>query len=584
MARTPHELLRARVGAAVAAAFGDDVEVPEPLVVPTTDPRHGDYTSPVAMGLARALGRAPHELAQRLADALEVSDLAEAPEVVRPGFVNLRLHPRWLARRVGELAGDDRLGVEPATAPTRVVVDYSGPNVAKAMHVGHLRSTIIGDSVANVAELLGHDVERVNHVGDWGTQFGMLIAHLDDVGYPGGEGGSASLAEIEDLYRAANARFATDDGFRERARQRVVELQSGDPETHSAWRWLVALSMAENQAVYDLLGVHDLVVRGESTYQPMLADVVADLEAAGLVVVDHGAKCVFVEGFTNAEGEPLPLIVQKADGGYNYDTTDLAALRSRVEQGAGRVVYVVDAGQSQHFQMVFAVARMAGWLPDGVEATHLAFGLVLGEGGRRLRTRSGDSVRLVDLLDEAVQRARRFVVERAEERGEAVPADVDEVARVVGVGAVKYADLSQHRQSNYVLSFDRMLSLKGNTAPYLQYAYARIRSILREAGWADGLTGEPPALTLDEPQELELAKRLVVTGDVVHRVAEDYLSNHLCTHLFEVAQAYHQFYEHCPVLRSPEPLRSSRLALCAATAATLRLGLGLLGIEVLDRI
>ncbi len=584
MAATPQNLLRARVGEAVAAAFGDDLEMPEPLVVPTSDARHGDYTTPVAMTLARTLGRSPYELAQRLAAALQVQPVADPPEVVRPGFVNLRLHSAWLAQRVGELVGDECAGVDPAPAPARVVVDYSGPNVAKAMHVGHLRSTIIGDSVANVAELLGHEVERVNHVGDWGTQFGMLIAHLDDRGPLGEEAGSGDLAQVEALYREANARFAADEAFRERARRRVVELQAGDAGVQKTWRWLVGLSMAENQAVYDLLGVRGLVARGESTYQPMLAKVVADLEAANLVVVDDGAKCVFVDGFTNAEGEPLPLIVQKADGGYNYDTTDLAALRSRVEQGAGRLVYVVDAGQSQHFQMVFAVARMAGWLPEGVEATHVAFGLVLGEGGRRLRTRSGDSVRLVDLLDEAVQRARRFVVERAEERGEAVPGDVDEVARVVGVGAVKYADLSQHRQSNYVLSFDRMLSLKGNTAPYLQYAYARIRSILREAGWDGGVPDDRPPVILDEPQELDLAKRLVVTGDVVSRVAEDYLSNHLCTHLFEVAQAYHQFYEHCPVLRSPEPLRSSRLALCEVTAATLRLGLGLLGIEVLDRI
>ena len=584
MAESPLELLRARVGEAVGVAFGAGVEAPEPLLVPTSDPRHGDYTSAVAMALARTLGRAPFELAERLAGALQTDDVVEDPEVVRPGFVNLRLRPAWVAARVGGLVGDPRLSIDPVVAPTRVVVDYSGPNVAKAMHVGHLRSTIIGDSLANVAALLGHDVERVNHLGDWGTQFGMLIAHLEEVGRPGGDDGSARLPEVEALYREANARFGTDEAFRQRARRRVVELQSGETEARAAWRWLVALSMAENQEVYDLLGVHTLEVRGESTYQPLLAGVVADLEAAGLVVVDDGAKCVFVDGFTNAEGDPLPLIVQKADGGYNYGTTDLAALRSRVEHGARRLVYVVDVGQSQHFQMVFAVARMAGWLPEDVNATHVAFGLVLGEGGRRLRTRSGDNVRLVDLLEEAVERARRFVVGRAEERGDALPADIDEVARAVGIGAVKYADLSQHRQSNYVLSFDRMLSLKGNTAPYLQYAYARIRSILMDAGWADGAPGERPSVSLDEPQELDMAKRLIVTGDVVHRVADDDLPNHLCTHLFGLAQAYHQFYEHCPVLRSPEPLRSSRLALCEATAATLRLGLGLLGIQVLDRI
>jgi arginyl-tRNA synthetase len=350
------------------------------------------------------------------------------------------------------------------------------------------------------------------------------------------------------------------------------------------WRSLVALSMAENHAVYDVLGVRGLIERGESTYQPMLPEVVQDLEAAGLVVVDDGAKCVFVEGFTNVEGEPLPLIVQKADGGYNYATTDLAALRSRVEGGADRLAYVIDAGQSQHLQMVFAVARKAGWLPAEVEATHVSFGLVLGEGGRRLRTRSGDSARLSDLLDEAVARARSFVVDRAAERDQPVPGDVEEVARVVGIGAVKYADLAQNRQSNYVFSYDRMLSLKGNTAPYLQYAYARIRSILREAGWSEGRPGPPMEVALTAPQELELAKRLVAVGDVLARVAGEYLPNHLCAYLYELSQAYNQFYEHCPVLRADEPVRGSRLALCEVTATTLRHGLALLGIEVLERI
>ena len=302
MAGSPHRLLRARVEAAAAEAFGADVTVPEPLVVPTTDPRHGDFTSPVAMALAGALRQPPHELARRLADALDVTGVAEAPEVVRPGFVNLRLTPTWLADRVGELVGDDRLGLEPAAVPRRVVIDYSGPNVAKAMHVGHLRSTIIGDSLANMAELAGHDVERVNHVGDWGTQFGMLLALLDEVGRPGDGDAPAGLAEAEDLYRRANARFAGDEEFRARARRRVVELQSGEAGAQAMWRRLVALSMAENQAVYDRLGVRPLEVRGESTYQPMLAEVVADLEAAGLVVVDDGAKCVFVDGFTNSEG------------------------------------------------------------------------------------------------------------------------------------------------------------------------------------------------------------------------------------------------------------------------------------------
>ncbi|MDP8988195.1 MAG: arginine--tRNA ligase [Actinomycetota bacterium] len=584
MADSPLRLLRARVAAGVAAAFGPDVEPPDPLVVPTSDPRHGDYTCPAAMALARTVRRSPHELAERLAAALDVGDVCEAPEVVGPGFVNLRLRRGWLESQVAAMVGDDRLGIEPVAEPVRVVVDYSGPNVAKQMHVGHLRSTIIGDSLCNVLEFLGHDVERVNHLGDWGTQFGMLIAHVEDV-HPGGLGGAdTEVEDLEELYRSANARFTEDPAFPDRARQRVVDLQSGEPTARAAWQWMVDVSMVRNQEVYELLGVRKLVTRGESSYQPLLADVVADLEAAGLVVVDDGAKCVFVDGFTNKAGEPLPLIVQKADGGYNYATTDLAALRSRVEQGARRLVYVTDAGQAQHFAMVFAVARRAGWLSPEVEVAHVAFGLVLGEGGGRLRTRSGETVRLRDLLDEAVARARAFLVERAEERGEPVRADVDEVARAVGVGAVKYGDLSQNRQSNYVFSYERMLTLKGNTAPYLQYAYARIRSILREAGPRQEPAAEAVTVSLTELEELELARRLVATGDVLERVVADHLPSHLCAHLYELAQAYHQFYEHCPVLRAEAPVRRSRLALCEVTAASLRRGLALLGIEVPERI
>lgn len=584
MADPPLRLLRARVGEAVTAAFGTDVALPDPLVVPTSDPRHGDYTCPAAMALARTLRRPPHELAEQLAAALDVGDLCAPPEVVRPGFVNLRLRAGWLESQVAAMVGDDRLGVEPVAEAVRVVVDYSGPNVAKQMHVGHLRSTIIGDALCNVLEFLGHDVERVNHLGDWGTQFGMLIAHLEDVEPRALAGADTEVDDLEALYRTANSRFADDPAFRERARQRVVDLQSGEPTARAAWQWMVDLSMARNQEVYDLLGVRDLVTRGESSYQPLLADVVAELEAAGLVVVDEGAKCVFVEGFTNKAGDRLPLIVQKADGGYNYATTDLAALRSRVQQGARRLVYVTDAGQSQHFAMVFAVAARAGWLPPEVEVAHVPFGLVLGEGGGRLRTRSGETVRLRDLLDEAVSRARAFLVERAADRGEPVPPDVDEVARAVGVGAVKYGDLSQNRQSNYVFSYERMLTLKGNTAPYLQYAYARIRSILREAGPNEALASDRVTVSLAEPQELDLARRLVVTGDVLERVVADHLPSHLSAHLYELAQAYHQFYEHCPVLRSEEAVRGSRLALCAVTAASLRQGLGLLGIEVPERI
>jgi arginyl-tRNA synthetase len=577
-------LLSDRVAAAVTRAFGADVVAPGPLVLPTKDPRHGDCTIAAPMALARTLRAAPPVLAARLAEALDVADLCEAPEVVPPGFVNLRLRADWLAHQVAEMAADERAGVGPVTSPQHVVVDYSAPNVAKEMHVGHLRSTVIGDALADVLELLGHTVERVNHLGDWGTQFGMLITHLADTAPEAMEQGArADLGDLVAFYREAKARFDAEPEFAERSRARVVDLQSGEASARAAWAALVDRSKAENQVVYDLLGIEGLEDRGESFYEPMLADVVADLDAAGLLVVDDGARCVFVDGFTNREGEPLPLIVQKADGGYNYATTDLAAVRHRVGSGAQRILYVVDGGQGQHLQMVFAVARMAGWLPEGVEATHVGFGLVLGEDGKRLRTRSGENVRLQDLLDEAVERARVFLEVRADERGEPLPDDADRIAEVVGIGAVVYADLSQNRQSNYTFSFDRMLSLKGNTAPYLQYAYARIQSILREAGWA-GAAPVDLDVELAAPQEVDLARALVALPDVLERVATEYAPNHLAAHLFELAQRYNQLYEHCPVLKAPEPARTSRLALCAATARSLELGLRLLGIEVVERI
>jgi arginyl-tRNA synthetase len=571
------DLLAERISAAARTAFGEDVPLPDQLVLPTRDPAHGDYSTPVAMGLAKHLRRAPAELAAQLAAALDLTDVCEAPEVVPPGFVNLRLRPAWLADRVVALAGAGPLGAEPDPDPGVVVVDYSAPNVAKEMHVGHLRSTIIGDSIANLFELLGEDVDRVNHLGDWGAQFGMLLAHLEDIR----AGEDLHITDVEAFYRAANARDKEDPAFHERARNRVVELQSGEPAARAAWSELVDLTKRNNERVYALLGIRGLQDRGESFYQPMLAEVVADLERLGLCVEDQEAKVVFVDGFTNKEGDPLPLIVQNRHGGYGYATTDLAALRHRVgELGARRVVYVVDAGQSQHLQMVFAVARKAGWVPDGVRVEHVGFGLVLGEDGKRLRTRTGDNVRLGDLVGEAVDQARAFVVARAAERDQPLPDDLDEVARVIGVGAVKYADLSQNRQSNYVFSFERMLSLKGNTAPYLQYAYARMRSILRDAGARPA--GVQPVLT--EPAELELAKLLAGAADVVVRVADDLEPNHLCAHLYEVAQSFSRFYEACPVLRADEPARTTRLLLCEVASGVLRDGLALLGIDVLERL
>ncbi|MEX2659921.1 MAG: arginine--tRNA ligase, partial [Acidimicrobiales bacterium] len=379
-------LLGSRVAAAVHTAFGADVEVPDPLVLPSKDPRHGDYTIAAPMALARTLRRPPPELAATLASALDVGDICADPEVVAPGFVNLRLRPDWLAARIADTHGDPRLGVERSPEPELFAVDYSHPNVAKEMHVGHLRSTIIGSALCDVYEFLGHDAERINHIGDWGTQFGMLIAHLEDTQPAALSGADPDIGDIEGFYREANERFQHDEAFKDRARNRVVELQSGEPTARAAWEAMRRLSRRSMQEVYDLLEVEGLIERGESFYQPMLAGVVADLEALGLLVVDDGARCVFVPGFTNKEGDPLPLIVQKADGGYNYATTDLAALRHRIgERKADVLLYVVAADQSQHLEMVFAVARAAGWVPEGVMVEHVPFGLVQGEAGKRLR-------------------------------------------------------------------------------------------------------------------------------------------------------------------------------------------------------
>jgi arginyl-tRNA synthetase len=581
MAATVLDLLADRFRAAVTAAFGPDVSVPDPLVLPTRDPRHGDYQCSAPMALARQLKQKPAELAEKLVAGLQVDDICQV-EVVPPGFVNLRLSPSWIASRLAAAVADERLGLPPAERPELVVIDYSAPNMARQMHVGHLRSTIIGDCLAHLFELLGHQVDRVNHIGDYGAQFGVLLAEFED------RRAADPAFQVEDpdrFYREANARAKDDAEFHERSRQRVVGLQSGEPGARAVWLEFLDSTRRTNQPVYDLLGIDDLEERGESFYAPMLPDVVAELEDKGLLVEDQGAKVVFVPGFQNREGEPLPLIVVNQHGGYGYATTDLAAVRHRFRDlGADRALYVVDAGQSQHLEMVFATGRAAGWVPEGAEIAHIGFGLVLGEDGKRLRARTGDNPKLAELLQEAVDRSRAFVLTRAEERGEAPPDDLDRVAAAIGIGAVKYADLSQNRQSNYAFSYDKMLSLKGNTAPYLQYAYARIRSILTEAGWSDGPPAGGVEMMLDTDQELALAKALLELPDVLLRVQDDYQPNHLCAHLYELSQAYNQFYEHCPVLRSEEPLRSSRLALCHATAATLALGLGVLGIEVLDRI
>ncbi|MFC0082255.1 arginine--tRNA ligase [Aciditerrimonas ferrireducens] len=563
----------------LAAAFAE--------VAPGADPvlrrsDRADFQANGALALAKRLGRPPQEVAEAVVEAADLGDLCERVEVSGPGFVNLTLAADALAGALATMGADDRLGVARSEPAERVVVDYSAPNVAKEMHVGHLRSTIIGDALVRVLGFLGHEVIRENHVGDWGTPFGMLIEHLLDLGEAAALK-ELSVGDLDAFYREARASFDADPAFRERSRRRVVLLQAKDPETLRLWQLLVAESVRAFQEVYDTLGVllrpEDVV--GESAYNDQLPEIVAELEAKGLLVEDQGARCVFPPGFTNREGQPLPLIVQKSDGGFGYAATDLAAIRDRVQRlGARRLLYVVGAPQAQHLQMCFAVARLAGWLPEAVDAEHVAFGSVLGTDGKMFRTRAGGTVKLADLLQEAVARAEAALAERGQEDED--PAARRAVARQLGIGAVKYADLATERTRDYVFDWDRMLAFEGNTGPYVQYAHARIRSIFRRAATDPPRRGTRPVL--EAPEERALALALVAFPQTVAEVAHSAFPHRLCQFLSELASTFTAFYETCPVLRAEtEERRQSRLALCDLTARVLAKGLDLLGIAAPER-
>ena len=578
----PQQVLAQRVHDAIVASFGPDFGDADPLIRPSS---FADFQANVALPLGKRLGRPPREVAAELASHLEVSDVCEPPEVSGPGFINLRLRDEWIADQASRMLDDPRLGLEPVARPQTVVVEYSSPNIAKEMHVGHLRTTVVGDAVARVLEFAGHHVIRDNHVGDWGTPFGMLIEHLLDVGEDSPE---AALLRTDPnaFYQAARRKFDADPAFAERARKRVVDLQGGDPDTLRLWQELVDMSKDYLHRIYGrlLVTLTDADIRGESFYNDLLADTAARLEDEGLAVYSDGALCAFPPGFTGREGRPLPVIIRKRDGGYNYSTTDLATIRYRVDVlHCDRAIYVVGSDQTLHFQMIFAVAREAGWIPPGVRFEHAQVGLVSAPDGGRLRTRSGDNVQLGDLLQEAVERAGVVLAElEAPSRFE--PGEVDAIAEAVGVGAVKYADLSTARESAYVFDWDRMISFRGNTGPYLQYATARIRSIFRRAGGdADpALRGSRVAVTA--APERALALRLLDFGAVVTGVGETAEPHRLCAYLFDVASLFTAFYEECPVLKAePESLRAARLALCALTLSVLSTGLGLLGVPVPDR-
>jgi arginyl-tRNA synthetase len=565
----------ARLAPAFAAVAGQDVD---PVVRPS---ERADAQANGALALAKVLSRPPREVAQAVLDAADLAGVATL-EVAGPGFINVTFADDFIAAELAAIAADDRLGVRFADHPETVVVDYSAPNVAKEMHVGHLRSTVIGDALVRLLEFGGHRVIRENHIGDWGTPFGMLIEHLVDLGETEAAN-ELGVGDLDGFYKSARVKFTEDETFQDRARQRVVLLQGGDGETLRLWHLLVAESARYFDEVYRTLDVRltgdDLM--GESVYNDLLAPVVERLRSAGMLTESDGAEVVFPPGFQNRDGEPLPLIIRKRDGGYNYATTDLATVIDRVERlHATLSVYVVGSPQAQHLQMVWAVAEQAGWLPPPNRCVHVAFGSVLGADGRMLKSRSGSSVKLVDLLNEAIERAEASV---AEKNPDLSPDERSEVARMVGLGAVKYSDLSTDRIKDYRFDWERMLSFDGNTAPYLQYAHARIRSIFRRAEvGADSLAGVVPML--GTPQERALAMQLLSFDSAVWDTIDRYSPHRLCTYLFELASHFTAFYEACPVLRADdEPTRQSRLALCDLTARVMAKGLGLLGIDAPER-
>jgi arginyl-tRNA synthetase len=569
----PLHILAARLQAAFDAVAGRTGV--DPVIRPS---EHADAQANGALALAKELGRSPRDVAQAVLEACGgLSGVCSSIEVAGPGFLNLVLDNSFLAGELSTVATDERLGVG-VVAPRKVIIDYSAPNVAKEMHVGHLRTTVIGDALVRLMEHLGHEVIRENHIGDWGTPFGMLIEHLLDLGETQAAD-HLSLGDLDGFYKQARAKFDADDVFKDRARARVVLLQSGDTETRRLWKLLVDLSTKHFNAVYSLLGIllTDDDLMGESAYNDLLPQVITRLDALGLLQQSDGADVVFPPGYTNRDGDPLPLIVQKGQGGFNYATSDLACVIDRVERiGADLLLYVVGAPQAQHLSMVFDVARMAGWLKDPVEAVHVSFGSVLGSDRKMLKSRSGDPLKFIDLVTEAVARADDAIAAKNPE----LPADERaRVARMVGIGAVKYADLSTDRVRDYVFDWERMLSFDGNTAPYLQYAHARICSIFRRAG-IDRASVASTTLSVVEPQERDLALKILGFESAILDTLERYSPHRLCTYLYELATTFTAFYEHCPVLKADDDaIRASRLALCDLTARVMNRGLGLLGID-----
>ncbi|MFG6030174.1 arginine--tRNA ligase [Salmonella enterica] len=552
----------------------------EPQVRQSAKVQFGDYQANGMMAVAKKLGMAPRQLAEQVLTHLDLSGIASKVEIAGPGFINIFLEPAFLAEQVQQALASDRLGVSQPTRQT-IVVDYSAPNVAKEMHVGHLRSTIIGDAAVRTLEFLGHHVIRANHVGDWGTQFGMLIAWLEKQQQE--NAGDMALADLEGFYRNAKKHYDEDEAFAERARNYVVKLQSGDAYFREMWRKLVDITMTQNQITYDRLNVtltRDDVM-GESLYNPMLPGIVADLKAKGLAVESEGATVVFLDEFKNKEGDPMGVIIQKKDGGYLYTTTDIACAKYRYETlHADRVLYYIDSRQHQHLMQAWTIVRKAGYVPDSVPLEHHMFGMMLGKDGKPFKTRAGGTVKLADLLDEALERARRLVAEKNPD----MPADeLEKLANAVGIGAVKYADLSKNRTTDYIFDWDNMLAFEGNTAPYMQYAYTRVLSVFRKADIDEQALASAPVI-ISEDREAQLAARLLQFEETLTVVAREGTPHVMCAYLYDVAGLFSGFYEHCPILSAEnDAVRNSRLKLAQLTAKTLKLGLDTLGIETVER-
>ncbi|EHC73497.1 Arginyl-tRNA synthetase, partial [Salmonella enterica subsp. enterica serovar Montevideo str. S5-403] len=552
----------------------------EPQVRQSAKVQFGDYQANGMMAVAKKLGMAPRQLAEQVLTHLDLSGIASKVEIAGPGFINIFLEPAFLAEQVQQALASERLGVSQPTRQT-IVVDYSAPNVAKEMHVGHLRSTIIGDAAVRTLEFLGHHVIRANHVGDWGTQFGMLIAWLEKQQQE--NAGDMALADLEGFYRDAKKHYDEDEAFAERARNYVVKLQSGDAYFREMWRKLVDITMTQNQITYDRLNVtltRDDVM-GESLYNPMLPGIVADLKAKGLAVESEGATVVFLDEFKNKEGDPMGVIIQKKDGGYLYTTTDIACAKYRYETlHADRVLYYIDSRQHQHLMQAWTIVRKAGYVPDSVPLEHHMFGMMLGKDGKPFKTRAGGTVKLADLLDEALERARRLVAEKNPD----MPADeLEKLANAVGIGAVKYADLSKNRTTDYIFDWDNMLAFEGNTAPYMQYAYTRVLSVFRKADIDEQALASAPVI-ISEDREAQLAARLLQFEETLTVVAREGTPHVMCAYLYDVAGLFSGFYEHCPILSAEnDAVRNSRLKLAQLTAKTLKLGLDTLGIETVER-